>query len=104
MSRPARGQSPWLGFRARIGLDGTAKVQWLVRVISYFIVTSQTRSSMVHVIIGLISFAAIFGGALTGLFARRRLPGHHLSGETQSVVTVSVADLRGQHLLFQTFG
>src|SRR5438067_11459232 len=46
---------------------------------------------MVHVIIGLISFAAIFGGALTGLFARRRLPGHHLSSETQAAVTVSVA-------------
>jgi hypothetical protein len=48
---------------------------------------------MVHVIVGLISFAAIFGGALIGLFARRRLPGHHLSSETQSVVTVSVAVL-----------
>jgi hypothetical protein len=41
--------------------------------------------------IGLISFAAIFGGALIGLFVRRRLPGHHLSTETQSAVTVSVA-------------
>jgi hypothetical protein len=46
---------------------------------------------MIHIVIGLISFAAIFGGALTGLFVRRRLPGHHLSSETQSVVTVSVA-------------
>src|SRR5215471_11477364 len=46
---------------------------------------------MAHVIIGLFSFAAIFGGALIGLFARSRLPGHHLSNETQSVVTVSVA-------------
>ncbi|HVI80750.1 MAG: hypothetical protein DMF04_00455 [Verrucomicrobia bacterium] len=46
---------------------------------------------MIHVVIGLISFAAIFGGALIGLFVRRRLPGHHLSSETQSVVTVSVA-------------
>jgi ABC-type amino acid transport system permease subunit len=42
-------------------------------------------------VIGLISFAAIFGGALIGLFVRRRLPGHHLSSETQSAVTVSVA-------------
>ena len=42
-------------------------------------------------IIGLISFAAIFGGVLIGRFAARLLPGHHLSGETQSVVTVSVA-------------
>lgn len=46
---------------------------------------------MIHIVIGLISFAAIFGGALVGLFVRRRLPGHHLSSETQSVVTVSVA-------------
>src|SRR6266513_2629407 len=46
---------------------------------------------MIHLVIGLISFAAIFAGALIGLFARRRLPGHHLSSETQSAVTVSVA-------------
>ena len=46
---------------------------------------------MTHIVIGLISFAAIFGGALIGLFVRHRLPGHHLSPETQSVVTVSVA-------------
>jgi hypothetical protein len=48
---------------------------------------------MSHLVIGLISFAAIFGGALIGLFAARRLPGHHLSKETQSAVTVSVAVL-----------
>jgi len=42
-------------------------------------------------LIGLISFAAIFGGALVGRFVARRLPGHHLSSDTQSVVTVSVA-------------
>src|SRR5438270_3276588 len=46
---------------------------------------------MIHVVIGLISSAAIFSGALIGLFVRRRLPRHHLSTETQSVVTVSVA-------------
>ena len=46
---------------------------------------------MIHIVTGLISFAAIFGGALIGLFVRRRLPGHHLSTDTQSVVTVSVA-------------
>jgi len=46
---------------------------------------------MSPIVIGLISFAAVFGGALIGLFARRRLPGHHLSSETQSAVTVSVA-------------
>ena len=42
-------------------------------------------------LIGLIAFAAIFGGVLIGRFVARRLPGHHLSSETQSVVTVSVA-------------
>src|SRR5438270_14056010 len=46
---------------------------------------------MIHVVIGLISSAAIFSGALIGLFVRRRLPRHHLNAETQSVVTVSVA-------------
>jgi hypothetical protein len=46
---------------------------------------------MIHIVTGLISFAAIFGGALIGLFVRRRLPGHHLSSDTQSVITVSVA-------------
>ena len=46
---------------------------------------------MTHVFIGLISLAAIFGGALLGLFIRRRLPSGHLSAETQSAVTVSVA-------------
>src|SRR5215831_12604061 len=46
---------------------------------------------MIHSFIGLISFAVIFGGALIGLFVRRRLPGHHLSSETQSAITVSVA-------------
>src|SRR5690349_12356090 len=42
-------------------------------------------------VIGLISFAAIFGGVLIGRFFARRLPDHHLSSETQSIVTVSVA-------------
>src|SRR3982751_2681022 len=46
---------------------------------------------MINLIAGLLSFAAIFGGALMGLLIRRRIPGHHLSAETQSVVTVSVA-------------
>jgi hypothetical protein len=46
---------------------------------------------MSNYVIGLISFAAIFGGAIIGRFAANRLPGHHLSSETQSVVTVCVA-------------
>src|SRR3954467_8908254 len=48
---------------------------------------------MIHLVTGLISFAAIFAGALVGLFVRRRLPGDHLSSETQSAITVSVAVL-----------
>src|SRR4051812_45727042 len=48
---------------------------------------------MIHLVIGLISFAAIFAGALVGLFVRRWLPRHHLSSETQSAITVSVAVL-----------
>src|SRR2546421_8087754 len=46
---------------------------------------------MFNFVIGLISFGAIFGGGLFGLFVRRRLPHHHLGSETQSAVTVSVA-------------
>jgi ABC-type amino acid transport system permease subunit len=46
---------------------------------------------MSSLLIGLASFAAIFGGVLVGLFSGRRLPGHHLDSQTQSVVTVSVA-------------
>src|SRR3982751_73667 len=48
---------------------------------------------MKHLVIGLVSFAAIFAGALIGLFARKRLPRHHLGSETQSAITVSVAVL-----------
>jgi ABC-type amino acid transport system permease subunit len=46
---------------------------------------------MTNIIIGFISFVAIFGGVLVGRFAARRLPSRHLSAETQSAVTVSVA-------------
>src|SRR5207253_959198 len=46
---------------------------------------------MINIEIGGISFAAIFGGVLIGRFAARRLPRDHLSSETQSAVTVSVA-------------
>jgi len=64
--------------------------------IDFFILSQQSRNDsaffqMIHVVIGLISFAAIFSGALIGCFVRRRLPSRHLSTETQSVVTVSVA-------------
>jgi len=46
---------------------------------------------MSHTVIGLISFVAIFGGVIAGMLVRHFLPGHHLTAETQSAVTVSVA-------------
>lgn len=46
---------------------------------------------MTNIIIGLISFAAIFGGALFGLFVAGRLPKHQLDSQTQSAITISVA-------------
>jgi hypothetical protein len=46
---------------------------------------------MIHSAIGLISFVAIFGGALLGIFAARTLPKHHLSNETRNAVSVSAA-------------
>src|SRR5437764_12794233 len=48
---------------------------------------------MIHLVVGLISFPVIFAGALISLFVRRYLPGHHLSSDTQSAITVSVAVL-----------
>lgn len=34
----------------------------------------------------LIAFAIIFAGAFLGMFMRKKLPGHHLSGDTKDVV------------------
>jgi len=42
-------------------------------------------------IIGFIVFAVIVGGAFAGWSARQRLPAHHLSDETKSLVSVSMA-------------
>src|ERR1700704_3387561 len=36
--------------------------------------------------VSLIAFACIFGGTFVGMFLRKRLPGHHLSGDTKDVV------------------
>jgi hypothetical protein len=36
--------------------------------------------------LSLIAFACIFGGTFLGIFLRKRLPGHHLSGDTKDVV------------------
>ena len=51
----------------------------------------STAQSVSHLAVGIISFAAIFAGAMFGLLIARRLPGPHRSSETQSAVTVSVA-------------
>src|ERR1035438_3640861 len=44
------------------------------------------RLTMSPLVTSLIAFAIIFGGALLGMFMRKRLPGHHLSGDTKDVV------------------
>src|SRR5690348_13315538 len=46
---------------------------------------------MIHLVIGLISFVALFGGVLLGIFAARALPKHHLSNDTRTAVSVSAA-------------
>jgi ABC-type amino acid transport system permease subunit len=46
---------------------------------------------MLHIFTGLFAFVAIFGGAMIGILCARRLPEHHLSAQTQSAITVSVA-------------
>src|ERR1700739_4557988 len=43
------------------------------------------------VIVGLIAFAAIIAGAFAGAEVRERLPKHHLTDETKSLVSVSTA-------------
>ena len=72
---------------------------------------------MANLVIGLISFAGIFGGVLIGLFAGRRLPGRHLDSQTQSAVDSvgrrhrhvvgvgpRVNDHSGEQFVFVTFG
>ena len=46
---------------------------------------------MQNLLVGLIAFAVIFGGALLGLWAAKRLPEYHLNAETRTAVSVSVA-------------
>src|SRR5450755_3512089 len=38
------------------------------------------------ILLSLIVFACVFGGTFVGMFLRKRLPGHHLSGDTKDVV------------------
>jgi hypothetical protein len=44
-------------------------------------------------VFGLISFGVIFGGAVGGLVAARRLPAHHFSDETRTAVSLSATVL-----------
>ena len=44
-------------------------------------------------VIALVSAGCIFSGALLGLGLQRRLPGHHLSKETQDVVKLGAGTL-----------
>jgi hypothetical protein len=46
---------------------------------------------MSSIIIGLITFACVFGGALLGLFLRNILPGHHLRDDSKDAVKTGVA-------------
>lgn len=46
---------------------------------------------MNSLLVGILAFAAIFGGALLGLLSQRRLPLHHLNSETRTAVSVSMA-------------
>ncbi len=46
---------------------------------------------MTSVPISLIIFVILFGSALAAMFVARLLPDHHLSPETRTVVSVSVA-------------
>jgi hypothetical protein len=43
---------------------------------------------MNSVVVGLISFACLFGGALLGMWLRTRLPGHHLNEDSQRIVNL----------------
>ena len=46
---------------------------------------------MNELVVGLISFVAIFGSALLGIVVARALPKHHLSDQTRTAVSVSAA-------------
>jgi len=46
---------------------------------------------MNSIIIGLITFACVFGGAMLGLYLRKILPNHHLSEDSKDTVKTGVA-------------
>jgi hypothetical protein len=53
--------------------------------------TPSLNENVIYSLIGPISFVAILGGALFGVFAARILPEHHLTSETRTAVSVSMA-------------
>ena len=46
---------------------------------------------MIHYVIGLVAFVAIFGGALLGIYGARALPAQHRSSPTRIAVSVAIA-------------
>lgn len=48
-------------------------------------------TAMTPLLMSLAAFACIFGGTFLGIFVRRRLSGHHLSGDTRDVVRQGTA-------------
>lgn len=46
---------------------------------------------MTSILVSAIAFCSIFFGALAGVWAARRLPAPHLSGETRAAISVSMA-------------
>ena len=52
---------------------------------------SQASMMLSPLIIGVVVFAVILGGAFAGWMLRRCLPPHHLTDETKSLVSVSMA-------------
>ena len=43
-------------------------------------------TAMMPLLMSLAAFVCIFAGTFLGIFVRRKLPDHHLSGDTQSIV------------------
>ncbi len=48
-------------------------------------------ATMTPLLISLIAFACIFAGTFLGIFIRRKLPDHHLSGDTKDIVRQGTA-------------
>jgi hypothetical protein len=48
-------------------------------------------AEMTPLVMSLAAFACIFSGTFLGIFIRRRLPGHHLSGDTKDIVRQGTA-------------